>query len=326
MAADTLLTAVRAHLGLDPDHTVILEPIKRGASGRTIVRLKAEGHPTFIGIHYSLDREDNRFFLPVANFLRKNRLNVPEVLYDNPGRNIALVEDLGEEDLLSIKNKPWEQREPFYRSALEQLDRLFYTRPPKDLELSAPFSAETYEWEQDYFIEHLVEKHLGLDGSRLRNNDALINLRTNLGTSHRNLVHRDFQSQNIILNGEKAWLIDFQGLRLGRQEYDLASLLYDPYLDHSEEEQEQLLDLWEDISEERPVPELLRDCATQRLMQALGAYANILHDQGNEWYLQHIPTAARLLLARIADTPLDEVLRPILEKAVELSGGAASTQ
>lgn len=326
MAADTLLTAVRAHLKLDPDHTVILEPIQRGASGRTIVRLKAEGHPTFIGIHYTLEREDNRYFLPVAHFLRKNRLNVPEVLYDNPGRNIALVEDLGEEDLLSIKNEPWSAREPFYRSALEQLDRLFYTRPPKDLELSAPFGAETYEWEQDYFIDNLVEKHLGLDGSSLRDNDDLVTLRRNLGASHRNLVHRDFQSQNIILHGEKSWLIDFQGLRLGRQEYDLGSLLYDPYLDHSEEEQEQILDLWEDISEERPVPELLRDCAIQRLMQALGAYANILHGRRDEWYAQHIPSAARLLLAQVTGTPLEGTLRPILETAADQGGLSSATR
>ncbi|MFP6866233.1 MAG: phosphotransferase, partial [Roseibacillus sp.] len=278
MAADTLLTAVRAHLNLDPDHSVILEPIKRGASGRTIVRLKAEGHPAFIGIHYTLDRRDNRYFLPVARFLKKAKLNVPEVLYDNPGRNIALVEDLGEVDLLSIVDKPWEEREPYYRCALEQLGRLFYTRPPKDLELSPAFTAETYQWEQEYFIDNLVETHLGLDGAVLRNDLHLIKLRENLGSSHRNLVHRDFQSQNIILYEGKSWLIDFQGLRLGRQEYDLASLLYDPYLNHTEEEQEKLLDLWEDIGEERPVPDLLRDCAIQRLMQALGAYANILHN------------------------------------------------
>ena len=200
---------------------------------------------------------------------------------------------------------------------LEQLDRLFYTRPPKDLELSPAFGPETYAWEQDYFIENLVEKHLGLDGTGLRSNADLIRLRENLGSSHRNLVHRDFQSQNIILHDSKAWLIDFQGLRLGRQEYDLASLLYDPYLDHSEEEQEKLLALWEDIAEERPVPELLRDCATQRLMQALGAYANILHEQHIDWYAQHIPIGARLLLSQVENTPLEEPLRPVLESAME---------
>ncbi len=317
MAADTLLTAVRAHLQLQPDHTVILEPIKRGASGRTIVRLKAEGHPPFIGIHYTLERKDNRFFLPVAHFLRKNHLNVPEVLYDNPGRNIALVEDLGEKDLLSLADQPWEEREPYYRSALEQLDRLFYIRLPRDLELSPPFGPETYAWEQDYFIDNLVEKHLGLAGADLRNHGELSRLSNNLGASHRNLIHRDFQSQNLIVHDGKTWIIDFQGLRLGRQEYDLASLIYDPYLDHSEEDQNRLLDLWEEISEERPIPELLRDCAIQRLMQALGAYAHILHEQRLEWYAQYISVGAKLLLTQVENTPLEEPLRPILESAME---------
>ena len=39
----------------------------------------------------------------------------------------------------------------------------------------------------------------------------------------------------------KVWLIDFQGLRRGRQEYDLASLIFDPYMNHSAEEREALL-------------------------------------------------------------------------------------
>lgn len=316
MAADTLLTAVRAHLKLDPDHTVILEPIQRGASGRTIVRLNPENHPTFIGIHYTLDRQDNQFFLPIGHFLKKARINVPEVLYDNPGRNIALVEDLGESDLLSLKDESWETREPYYRSALEQLDRLFYTRLPKDLEISPPFTVDTYAWEQGYFIEHFVKTHLEMDASSLEGNEKLGKLAENLGASSRNLVHRDFQSQNIIVHDGKSWLIDFQGMRLGRQEYDLASLIYDPYLAHSEEEQEKLLDLWEDISEERPVPSLLRDCAIQRLMQALGAYANILHNQNDDWYAQHLPTGAQLLLQQVTGTDLEDDLRPFLEKAI----------
>ena len=43
-------------------------------------------------------------------------------------------------------------------------------------------------------------------------------------------MHRDFQSQNIILREGQAYLIDFQGMRPGLAEYDLASLLYDPYV------------------------------------------------------------------------------------------------
>ena len=55
MPADTLLTAVRNYLKLGPTHSCIMEPITKGASGRTIIRLKPEGYPTYIGIHYTLD-------------------------------------------------------------------------------------------------------------------------------------------------------------------------------------------------------------------------------------------------------------------------------
>ncbi|MFP6867187.1 MAG: hypothetical protein VCA35_14690 [Roseibacillus sp.] len=49
--------------------------------------------------------------------------------------------------------------------------------------------------------------------------------------------------------------------------------------------------------------------------QALGAYANILHNQKIDWYAQHIPTGAKLLLTQVRDTPLQAVLGPVLEKA-----------
>ena len=315
MPANTLLTAIRGHLRLHPTHTVIIEPIQAGASGRTLLRLRPDGHPSFIGLHYTNERPDNAFFLPVAHFLKSAKLRVPEVLYDNPGKNLALVEDLGDQDLLSLKDAPFEDRAPYYRSVFEQIDRLYYTKAPKDLELMPPFTEETYKWEQNYFINHLVEEHLGLDGDPLRESPELAALAKRLGGSHRNLVHRDLQSQNILLHNDQAWLIDFQGMRLGYQEYDLASFILDPYMDHSEDEVERLWEIWEDVAEERPIPALFRDCAAQRLMQALGAFGNILHNYEKDWYAPHIPTAARILRRTIADSELEDVLAPVLDKA-----------
>jgi aminoglycoside/choline kinase family phosphotransferase len=74
--------------------------------------------------------------------------------------------------------------------------------------------------------------------------------------------------------------------------------------------------LWEDITEERPIPQLLRDCAVQRLMQALGAFGNIVENFHNDWYREHIPTAARILGEVIADSEFEEVLAPFLEPEV----------
>ncbi|MDB4463859.1 hypothetical protein N9037_02685, partial [Akkermansiaceae bacterium] len=135
MPADTLLTAVRAHLDLAPTHRVLMEPIQKGASGRTIIRISPDDYPSFIGIHYTLERSDNANFLPVAEFLKEAGLNIPDVLYDNTRRQVALIEDLGDQDLLSLKDAPFEERKPYYRSAFEQLDKLLYTRPPKDFDL-----------------------------------------------------------------------------------------------------------------------------------------------------------------------------------------------
>ncbi len=312
MPTDAILSTARQFLAVDPTIPVTLEPIKRGASGRTIVRIKSPVHEPFIGVHWTDERADNKQFVPVALFLKKARLRVPEILHDNSKRRVALVEDLGNTDLHSLKDQPFAERLPFYRSALEQVDKLFYAKPPKEFELMPPFDAALYRWEQNYFIEHLVEDFLGMDSTPLKDHPALAALAEKLGTGARHLVHRDFQSQNLLIKDGEVYLIDFQGLRRGRQEYDLASLIFDPYLDHSADEREQLLKLWEDIADERPEVTLFHQCAAQRLMQALGAYGNILKNRGDEWYRPHIATAAKLLREVTVGTDLEKPLAPYL--------------
>ncbi len=312
MPTEAILSTARQFLGVDPTVPITLEPIKRGASGRTIVRVKSPVHEPFIGIHWTEEREDNEQFIPVGQFLKHAKLRVPEIIHERARYRVALVEDLGDTDLLSLKDRPFEERLPLYKSAFEQIDRLFYAKAPKEMHLMPPFDAALYRWEQEYFFEYLVEEFLGMDAGPLRENPVFQEMAEKLGTVARHLVHRDFQSQNLMVRDGKVWLIDFQGLRRGRQEYDLASLIFDPYMNHSAEEREQLLALWEDITDERPEATLFRQCAAQRLMQALGAYGNILKNRGDEWYRPHIATAARLLGEVTAGTPLESPLAPVL--------------
>lgn len=312
MPTEAILSTVRQFLELDPTVRMTLEPIKRGASGRTIVRVKTPGHEPFIGVHWNEDREDNSQFIPVAQFLKQAKLRVPAIIHERARYRVALVEDLGDVDLLSLKDRPFSERLPLYRSAFEQVDKLFYAKPAKDFQLMAPFDAALYRWEQNYFFEYMVEEFLEMDATALRKNKEFVALSERLGTVARHLVHRDFQSQNLMVKDDQVWLIDFQGLRRGRQEYDLASLIFDPYLDHTADEREQLLTLWEDIADERPLETLFHECAAQRLMQALGAYGNIVKNRGDEWYKPHIATAGRLLGEVTAGTSLENPLAPVL--------------
>jgi aminoglycoside/choline kinase family phosphotransferase len=312
MPTEAILSTVRQFLELDPTVRMTLEPIKRGASGRTIVRVKTPGHEPFIGVHWNEDREDNSQFIPVAQFLKQAKLRVPAIIHERARYRVALVEDLGDVDLLSLKDRPFAERLPLYRSAFEQVDKLFYAKPAKDFHLMAPFDAALYRWEQNYFFEYMVEEFLEMDATMLREKQEFVALSERLGTVARHLVHRDFQSQNLMVKDDQVWLIDFQGLRRGRQEYDLASLIFDPYLDHTADEREQLLTLWEDIADERPLETLFHECAAQRLMQALGAYGNIVKNRGDEWYKPHIATAGRLLGEVTAGTSLENPLAPVL--------------
>lgn len=312
MPTEAILSTARQFLGVDPSVPITLEPIKRGASGRTIVRVKSPLREPFIGIHWTEEREDNEQYIPVSHFLRQAKLRVPAILHERPRYRVALVEDLGDADLLSLKERPFEERLPFYRSAFEQIDRLFYAKAPKEFHLMPPFDAALYRWEQEYFFEYLVEDFLGMDAGPLRENQDFKDMAEKLGTVARHLVHRDFQSQNLLVKEDQVWLIDFQGLRRGRQEYDLASLVFDPYMNHSADERERLLELWEEITDERPEDSLFRQCAAQRLMQALGAYGNIIRNRGDEWYRPHVASAAGLLGGVVAGTPLESPLAPVL--------------
>lgn len=313
MPTEAILSTARQYLDVDPTVPITLEPIKKGASGRTIVRVTSPVHEPFIGIHWTDEREDNELFLPVAKMLKQVKMRVPDILFEKARYRVALVEDLGDVDLLSLKSRPFAERLPLYRSAFEQMDRLFYAKIPKDFPFMPSFDAGLYRWEQEYFFEHVVENLLGRDAGGLRSNPVLARMAEKLGTVAKHVVHRDFQSQNLMLRDGEVWMIDFQGMRRGRQEYDLASLVFDPYMDHTAEEREALLDLWEDISEERPEESLFRQCAAQRLMQAMGAYGNILKRSGDEWYRPHLSTAARQLEDVIRGSELEDVLTPVLK-------------
>jgi N-acetylmuramate 1-kinase len=317
MSTEAILTATRQFLAIDPTTPVTMVPIKRGASGRTIVRVKTPVRADFIGIYWTDEREDNSQFVPIAQFLKSSKFNVPSILYDKSQNNVALIEDLGDTDLLSLKDLPFQKRIPYYRSALEQIDKLFFTRIPADLELMPPFDADLYRWEQRYFFDYFIEDLLQESPVPFENDPAFLAMAQALGSTHKHLVHRDFQSQNLMIKDDKVFLIDFQGLRRGRQEYDLASLIFDPYMNHSPDERNELLHLWEDISDERPETSLFHKCAAQRLMQALGAFANITLNRKDDWYRQHIPTAINSLLHVIKDSDLEPSLSPILKKHLQ---------
>jgi aminoglycoside/choline kinase family phosphotransferase len=243
-------------------------------------------------------------------------VRVPIVYFHDESEGLIVMEDAGDTDLWSFRKGSWPKRRALYQRTLDQA-LLLHTqahRAPGAAELKflqPVFDAALYRWEQDYFFEHCLGRHFGLSAERLAKETdraRLLKITDELAAEPRCLVHRDFQSQNIIVRGGEVCLIDFQGLRPGLAQYDLASLLLDPYVDLTAEEREELLGhylsgLYGPGRTADPRFLMIYDlCAMQRLMQALGAYGKLGHVDRRIQFLSSIPTAItrlREVVARI---------------------------
>ncbi len=290
--------------------TISVEPIEKGGSGRKFWRLHAGG-PSLILVRYGEDRPENRHYVAIAQFLAGVGVRVPAVHFHDECEGLILMEDAGETDLWSMRGEPWRVRRALYQRTLDQA-LILHTQAHADpgaatLKILQPvFDSALYRWEQDYFFEHCLGRHFG--NASQPGLARLHEIADELAAAPRCLVHRDFQSQNVLVRDGEVCLIDFQGLRPGLAAYDLASLLLDPYVDLSAEEREELLShylsgLHGPGQKDNPDFRSLFDrCAMQRLMQALGAYGKLGHLDGRTQFLEHIPTAlARLreVLTRI---------------------------
>ena len=285
-----------------------VEPIEKGGSGRKFWRIRTSAGADNTGgscilVRYSLDRADNAGYADIANFLTRAGVRVPEVFLHDPAEGVMVMEDVGSDDLFSFRAAPWPERRHLYELTLAHAG-LLHTRahladdcPP----LQQRFDETLYAWEQEYFIEHCLARHFKMTAADIAahvDRTRLREIAAQLAAEPRCLVHRDFQSQNVMIRDGQPAFIDFQGLRPGLAQYDLASLLLDPYVSLPASERDTLFAHYlalvqpENTAHFRALHDL---CAMQRLMQALGAYGKLGHTDGRTHFLTHIPAAITLL-------------------------------
>src|SRR5437588_5960392 len=285
MKTALLLRQTRMHFPrLDVDQ-ISIKPIEKGGSDRKFYRIDCAANQKLILVKYNLEREENRHYVQIAQFLDGHGIRVPKIYFHDPAEGLIWIEDLGERDLYSYQHESWLVRRAFYESALDQIVKLHSLPESVCIEmkeyLPAEFNAALYRWEQKYFFDNCLGRYFSVSESKRKELAALPGLREiakHFAGSQRILVHRDFQSQNIIIQNGQANLIDFQGMRPGLAEYDLASLLYDPYVHLTESERAELITYYREqqsksgTTRDSDFDSTLRLCAMQRLMQALGAY------------------------------------------------------
>ena len=314
--SDLLLRQTRIHFPRLEEAKVRITPIEKGGSDRKFYRVRCSPEQTIILVKYNLEREENRHYVEIAEFLAAHKIRAPKIYFHDPTEGLIWIEDLGTTDLWSHRGESWMVRRDFYESTLGEIVKLHClpeeARKTIQENLPAEFDAALYRWEQNYFFENCLGRFFGVEAdelSELAGLPSLGQIAEDLAARPRVLVHRDFQSQNIIIRNGQAHLIDFQGMRPGLAEYDLASLLFDPYVTFTRAECEELLADYEAkrAAAGKPVTpdsrQTFRCCGIQRLMQALGAYGFLGLVKGNKAFLDYIPAAMQSLRGLVGEIP-----------------------
>ena len=325
-------TFIRETLGLAAGRPVTLTPVGKGGSDRAYFRVAAAGCPPTVLMRYGRLYEENDGYTAVAGFLKGIGVAVPEIYGHDRPRRLILMEDLGDTDLYSLRDAPWAIRRPLYEKTLLQaarLHRVSLAHLPAGLHLMPGFDARLYRWERDYFLEECVRNVCKVDLAAAESTaleEELSNLADCLIATPAVLVHRDFQSQNVMIRAGEPVLIDFQGMRPGSRFYDLGSLLFDPYVSFSEGGREQLLRFYQEASGASTPWEVFRElfllASAQRLMQALGAYGCLGLKRGKPHFLAHIGPALANLAAITAEAGRLPHLEALARRCQEAIGAA----
>ncbi len=297
---EDMIAFCRESLGL-PDSVSIEHSLLEGrGSDRTFFRLKWNGKSSAILIDYNPKRVENTYYAEIAAFLSEIDIPAPRLIRHDPAAHFILMEDLGDKDLWSFRKTSWQNRRPLYQKTLTILHRLhsFSEKdfPADRVRLMEGFGPDLYRWERDYFKEHFVRNtcRMEVEPSFERELESELSaLGERLSRTKRCLVHRDLQSQNVMIRDGEPFLIDFQGMRFGNPFYDLGSLLCDPYIIFSDRERDELLSFYYGL-EKRDLDRAsfwnsFWEASAQRLMQALGAYGFLGIRKGLRAYLDHIP-------------------------------------
>jgi len=294
--------------------TVPLSPISADGSDRKFERVLYNGKSAvrIVPPENAAGVREAYSFFRIGTHLFHAGLPVPEIYEFDRDSGMVTVEDLGSTllyDAASLLKR--ENRIPelmrLYVDAVNILsDFQKYGTPGFDGSwcFDTPVYDGNFAWEREavYFMDSFLLKHCGIRAEEpltqeLRSLCASID-KTACAPC---LMHRDFQSRNLMLHQGALGIIDFQGARSGPWGYDLASLVYDPYMDLPEDLRLELVELYIDgyfAQGENSRVEILRQfhaAALLRTLQVLGAFSFLSRERNRPFFIPFILPALRNL-------------------------------
>ncbi len=280
-----------------PPHHLI--PLTGDGSDRQFFRLLLPAR-TYVLMYASGDTpsrlRENLAFQYFSAHLERCGIPVPHLYHTDVTRGLFLMEDLGDVTLQRVAGRSRSMRRGAYRAAVELLARIhrsahhdLYDTPFLDgPSYDPPFVLEK---ELEYFRQSFLCDFLSLPVRWNDVRDDFSSLAERAGTRETySIIHRDFQSRNLMITNGKLYVIDYQGMRYGPPEYDLASLLIDPYVSLPPREQHMLIRMYAHLTHRFSLSRY-HAVLLCRNLQILAAFAFLGCKKRKQMFLRYIPRA-----------------------------------
>ncbi|MBL7180506.1 MAG: phosphotransferase [Desulfobacterales bacterium] len=318
-------------------HTIRCHPIKGDGSDRNWYRLHSRDRSLVMadhGIRHQSTTSEVDAFVLIGRHLCGKGIPVPRIFLYDTFSGLVFLEDLGNDNLQNLVQKSQRPDEIIssYKTVIDLLLKQS-VEGAKGFDPSWAYQTDTYsrnlilDRECRYFVEAFLCGYLGMT-SRFEDFEDDFFYLADKALEHavNGFMHRDMQSRNIMVKDKQFYFIDFQGGRLGPIQYDLASLLIDPYVELPYPVQKQLVDYGiEKLSALIPVdPEHFcrgyHYCAVARNLQILGAFGYLSRNKGKTYFGNYIPAAVRSLKRNLSIFKNSELpnLKAVVEELPEL--------
>ncbi len=272
-------------------------------------------------------RRELSAFIHIGQHLKTRQVNVPKIFNFDRLSGTVTLEDLGDCHLQTLVKETNDQTRvlDLYKGGIDHLIH-FSQNGLKNFDLNWTCQTPSYskgliiEKECQYFMTAFVQGYLQHpvkpDGFMDEFNFIADNA---LKYGFTGLMHRDFQSRNIMIYKNQPFFIDFQSARKGPLQYDLASLLIDPYVNLNTRIQNDLLNyamerLNLDTVQQEQFLTSYRFCCLTRNLQMLGAFGFLTREKNKKGFEQYIPQAVDSLKQVINEFTAEPI--PLLSNLV----------
>ncbi|MDR2868068.1 MAG: phosphotransferase [Bacteroidales bacterium] len=325
------------HTYIAPEETVkSISMMPSSGSHRRYYRILLSNGKTYMGV-YNEDVRENEAFYYFTSFFFHKRQKVPQLIGIHEDRQHYLLSDLGDITLYQLLTFEREGKllgdkvTRYYKKVLEELPKWQLSAQQKmNFNYCYPreaFDRLSIQWDLNYFKYYFL-KLAGIEFDEQLLEDDFQRFADFLLEADANyFLYRDFQSRNIMIQGDDLYFIDYQGGRKGPLQYDIASLLYDAKADIAPKEREELLQYYlQQISlhikiDTKKFLHYFDSFALVRILQALGTYGYRGYYEKKSHFLQSIPFALeniRYLLEKHQLPATVPYLTSILEKIIQV--------